>query len=186
MLKLGQINFDSKKTPVDEKMFVEIRETLENISTTTIDKCFCSLLVFLLNNLSLEIDLTRLKSTKLSSNEKNSAELLLFMFERFQTKNLDEFLRLKLDSNRIFENCWILLKPSIENPSALKIFVQMVKSMREDLVVDCLETIFPVLINALENSSVEMKIFSLELIEKLENVCSPSELSLYNRSAVIL
>ena len=188
--KLGQRSFYSKPSEdVDETLFVEIKAFLPS----NLDKCLSPLLVFLLEHLPLEVNGRLFTSTsKSNSFGAHVEEILALLCRQFNVSNLGELLRLEIDAQPLYQRCWTLLKPFLEqntyeeNPLALKIFVHLVKAMRRETLSDFLEPIFRVSLLALDDASVEFKFVGLDLIDHLQRNCTSAELSLYNRSAVIM
>ena len=169
------------------------------------------LLLFLLEHIPIEIDLNLLTSTqtdyhqpssptikvyklnqKIIQHPSESQMILNHLFQFLQLKNFEEFLLLKQNAEPIYLHCLHILTPLLlkdtydKHPIAIQIFVHIIKSMRQSSLSETFDFIFPVCLITLDDPSIEMKLISLYLLDHLQRNCTTTELSLFNRSNVIL
>ena len=189
-------------SPLNIDVFQQIDE--QNVSTA-------SLIIFLLEHRPLEIDLNRLKSTndnESKSNErlfllnlfpsnfvqhtKQSNDFMKKIFEKFQKKNLEELLLCDEENQTIYRRCFDLLVPFLTKttlnsfPVAFHNFYHLVKSLNGEPLVERFDWIFSVCLTALDEPNFDMKMSTLDLFDHFQRHCTTTELSLFNRSAVIM
>lgn len=202
-----------KNISADRTAFTSIKDKLDTVASD--ENCLCSLLFFLLEHLPLEIDWSVLLSTEIDSTvsstkrkvyhpnifpthasiercPEESKDLLASLFDYFHLHTLTDFLHLRIKTRPIYQQCWPMLTPYLlktnyhQHPFAVQIFVHLVKAMRQEALSESFEQIFPVVLITLDDPSIEMKLISLDLIDHLQRFCTSTELSLYNRSTVIM
>ena len=177
---------------------------------------FSRLLLFLLEHVPLEIDLNVLLSndadysssasttrkterlnllpSKLNiiQHSSESQHLLCQLYEYLQVKGLEELLLVEREDRPIYRHCLDLLAPFLlktnydQHPIAVQIFVHIIKAMRQSSLSEMFDFIFPVCLMTLDDPSIDMKFISLDLLDHLQRHCTTTELSLFNRSNVIM
>lgn len=180
------------------------------------DENFSTWLLFLLEHIPVLIDLNALLSTDVdyspstSTTKKThrvnllpsksntiqysteSQHLLEQLYEQIRVKNLEELLLVEHGGRPIYQHCLDLLTPFLlkatydQHPIAVQIFVHIIKSMRQSSLSETFDFIFPVCLMTLDDPSIDMKFISLDLLDHLQRHCTTTELSLFNRSNVIM
>jgi hypothetical protein len=170
-----------------------------------------SLVLFLLEHIPLEIDLNSLTSTRTDYHQASSTKMKVYkltqniiqhssesqgvldhLFQCVKLKNIEEFLLLKQNNQPIYLHCLnilssLLLKTTYDkHPIAIQIFVHIIKSMRQLALSETFDLIFRVCLITLDDPSIDMKLISLYLLDHLQRNCTTTELSLFNRSNVIM
>ena len=180
------------------------------------DENFSTWLLFLLEHIPVVIDLHALLSTdvdyspstattkkthrvNLLPSKSNtiqysteSQHLLELLYKKLRVKNLQELLLVEHGGHPIYQHCLDLLTPFLlkttydQHPIAVQVFVHLIKSMRQSSLSETFDFIFPVCLMTLDDPSIEMKFISLDLLDHLQRHCTTTELSLFNRSNVIM
>ena len=171
-------------------------------------------LLFLLEHLPLEIDLQALLVTQpdyhataetriyrpniASCSQKQprspteAQRVLDELYRYLRVKKLESLLRLRPHTTPVYLQCLHLLTPLLlktnyhKYPVALKVFARIVRSMDSSALSESLDWLFPVCLITLDDPSADMKYISLSLLDHLQRHCTSTDLSLFNRSNVVM